>query len=177
MGRSQHVKVSPESEVKWRHKTDHFCNASIDIAPHIGWTSKVSLELHWQLCVMTLKDTQNLGNFLFLKLIFWKPVVHEMFASIGLSREQMTKIMKSISNQTRKQTNTAYELFTNDMQTQNPVNPGLTILESNLGIPTTGQWVRLIFWNEMIQIFKAFILSRLKPREPLSNFSVDRSES
>ena len=46
--------------------------------------------------------------------------VHELFANIALSREQMTLITKFINNQINTERNSVHALFTNRMQTGHP---------------------------------------------------------
>ena len=60
-----------------------FCNFSIDIAPHIRQTLKAYCWNRIKVpCMTTLKDMQNLYNFIFLKLQFWSTVVHEQLMNV-----------------------------------------------------------------------------------------------
>ena len=54
------------SEVKWRHKTVHFCDVGIGIATHIGRPQSDCWDSTELLCIMALEDMQNLENFGFL---------------------------------------------------------------------------------------------------------------
>ena len=56
------------SEAKWRHKQTIFCNVSANIVPHIRQALNYCWNRNDVLCVMALKDTQNLESFILLSL-------------------------------------------------------------------------------------------------------------